>query len=450
MRLSKTSSSVDDNKSAIEPTTSKQVAGNSIEKKAWSWIPSLYFAEGLPYVAVNTLSVILYKRLGLSNADIAFYTAWLYLPWTLKFLWSPIVEILKNKRWWIISMQLLIGACLGGVAFSIPGPFCIQASLAFFWLAAFSSATHDIAADGFYMHALSTVRQAFFIGIRNTFYRIAMIFTQGLLVMLAGWLENRAGNPFHLEQIPFAWAVTFMVMAVLFLLLGIHHLFALPKPNSDKKQSIPFRKIGKEFIEAFVSFFQKKGILTALAFMLFYRFSEAQLVKLSSPFLLDKQDVGGLGLSTTTVGFAYGTIGLIALILGGILGGISISKKGLKKCLWPMALAISIPNAVYIGFAFGQTENVLLIHAGIALEQFGYGYGFTAYTMYLLHFCQGKYQTAHYAICTAFMALGMMLPGMFAGKWQEAIGYPLFFCWIMLCTLATFAAVKLIHNKINE
>lgn len=424
----------------------------------WAWIPTLYFGEGLPYVTVMTMSVIMYKNFGMSNGDIAFYTSWLYLPWTLKFIWSPLVDIFKSKRWWIITMQLLIGACLGGVAFTLPTPFWMQASMAFFWLMAFSSATHDIAADGFYMHGLDTSKQQFFIGIRNTFYRLAMICGQGLLIMLAGHLEKQNGNPFDMEQIPYAWFVTFLCMGIFFILLGIYHAFILPRPQSDtlsSKRSL--KEIMREFGDTFVSFFQKKHILVAIGFMLLYRFSESQLVKLTSPFLLDSRQAGGLGLDTGSVGLAYGTIGVIAMVIGGILGGIVISKRGLARSMWQMALALCLPNLIYVWFAFAQPQNIWFIHLGIAIEQFGYGYGFTAYTAYLLHFCQGQHKTAHYAICTAVMALGMMLPGMFAGKWQEWLtlhfatgigGYPAFFVWVMLCTLPCLWIVGIAKKRL--
>ncbi|MBQ7163460.1 MAG: MFS transporter [Bacteroidales bacterium] len=431
-----------------------------VKDHAWAWVPSLYFAEGLPYVVVMTVSVILYKRLGLSNAQIAFYTSWLYLPWTLKFVWSPFIDLFKSKRWWIVTMQLLIGALLGGVAFTLPGPHWLQWSMAFFWIMAFSSATHDIAADGFYMHGLCQERQQFFIGIRNTFYRVAMICGQGLLVMLAGKFENAASNPLGMEQIPFAWALTFLIMAVLFIALGLWHLFALPRPESDRQRdSLSGKEIITNFGKTFRLFFQKSHIGIALAFMLLYRFSEAQLVKLTSPFLLDSVDVGGLGLETGTVGFAYGTVGVLALVLGGILGGIVISRRGLKKSLMPMALALCLPNLVYVYLAWAQPQQLATIYAGIALEQLGYGYGFTAYTAYLLHFCQGEFKTAHYAICTAVMALGMMIPGMFAGRLQEWFqqlfaqslgGYTVFFLWIMLCTLPCFYVVHLAKSILPD
>lgn len=410
-------------------------------RSPWSWIPTLYFAEGLPYVAVMTLSVIMYKRLDISNADIALYTSWLYFPWVIKPIWSPFVDLLKTKRWWIWAMQLLIGGGMAGIAFLLPGDFFFRGTLAFFWLMAFSSATHDIAADGFYMLGLNEEQQAFFIGIRNTFYRVAMITGQGLLVMLAGWIEITTGH------IPLAWSLVFFVLAGIFIGLALWHRYILPKPDSDRQRTdVSWRNIGTAFGKTFVSFFQKKGIVPALLFMLTYRLGESQLVKLASPFLLDGKEAGGLGLSTTQVGFTYGTVGVVALLVGGILGGIAISKGGLRRWIWWMALAISLPNAVYLYLAYAMPDSFLIVNACVAVEQLGYGFGFTGYTMYLMLFSEGEYKTSHYALCTGFMALGMMLPGMCSGWIQELIGYKLFFVWVMVCCIPLFLVLPFIRR----
>lgn len=400
----------------------------------WSWIPTLYFAEALPYVAVMTISVIMYKRLGISNTDIALYTSWLYLPWVIKPFWSPFVDLLKTKRWWVVTMQFLIGAGLAGIAFTIPMDHFFQVTLAVFWLVAFSSATHDIAADGFYMLALDSHDQAFYVGIRSTFYRIATIAGQGLLVMLAGALKNSTG------KIPFAWSITFLILAGLFIGLCLYHKYILPVPKSDKAAAtVTASTIFKEFFATFVSFFRKKQALVAILFMLFYRFPEAQLVKLVTPFLIDPREVGGLGLTTSEIGLVYGTIGIIGLTLGGIIGGIVAAHGGLKKWLWPMALAITLPDLVFIYLSSALPESLLIINVCVFIEQFGYGFGFTAYMLYLIYFSDGEHKTAHYAICTAFMALGMMLPGMIAGWLQEQLGYVNFFWWVMGCCLITLA-----------
>ena len=405
----------------------------------WAWIPTLYFAQGLPYVAVMTISVIMYKRLGISNAELAFYTGWLNLPWVIKPLWSPFIDLIKTKRWWITAMQLLIGAGLAGIAFTIPTDYFFQLTLAIFWLLAFSSATHDIAADGFYMLGLSSHEQALFVGIRSTFYRIATIAGQGLLIMLAGHLETTTGN------IPFAWSITFMVLAGLFLALWGWHKFILPRPDSDKAAcQVSASTLMHEFWATFVSFFRKKQAGVAILFMLLYRLPEAQLAKMSIPFLIDPVGEGGMGLTTEQIGFVQGTVGIIGLTLGGILGGIAVSRHGLKRWLWPMVWAISLPDLVYVYLSYMQPSSLLLVNTCVFIEQFGYGFGFTAYMLYLIYFADGEHKTAHYAICTAFMALGMMIPGMAAGWLQEVMGYQVFFIWIMICTLATFGVTALL------
>ncbi len=409
---------------------------NKNNTSPWAWIPTLYFAQGLPYVVAMTVSVIMYKRMGISNTDIALYTSWLYLPWVIKPFWSPFVDLLKTKRWWVVIMQLLIGAGLAGVAFLIPMPFFFQATLAVFWLIAFSSATHDIAADGFYMLALDSPQQSFFVGIRSTFYRIAMISGQGLLIILAGAMERITGD------IKLSWSITFFVLAGIFILLMIYHRYILPRPDSDTSSSkTNASEIFHEFGITFESFFQKKEILIALTFMLVYRLGESMLVKIASPFLLDARETGGLGLSTEQVGIVYGTVGVIALTLGGILGGIAASRDGLKRWIMPMALSITLPNIVYVYLSFYQPESFWLISASVAIEQFGYGFGFAAYLLYMMYFADGEHKTAHYAFCTGFMAAGMMLPGMAAGWLQETVGYQNFFLIIIALTIPTLAVI---------
>lgn len=409
----------------------------------WAWVPSLYFAEGLPYVAVMIISLVMYKRMGISNTEIALYTSWLNLPWVIKPLWSPFIDLIKTKRYWITSMQLLIGAGLAGIAFTIPASSFLQTTLAIFWLMAFSSATHDIAADGFYMLGLSQHDQALFVGIRSTFYRLATITGQGLLIMLAGYLETATGN------ISRAWSITFFILSGLFIGLWLYHKYILPRPASDVKTSSNSSSgILSSFISTFRSFFKKEQAGIAILFMLLYRLPEAQLAKMGIPFLLDPVEQGGMGMTTEQIGFTQGTVGVIGLTIGGILGGIAVSRHGLKKWLWPMVWAISLPDIVYVYLSFFQQSGLPVINLCIFIEQFGYGFGFTAYMLYLIYFSQGESKTAHYAICTAFMALGMMLPGMIAGWLQETMGYRMFFIWIMICTVATFWVTSLL--KINK
>ena len=402
-------------------------------RSPWAWVPSLYFAEGLPYVTVMSVSVMMYKRLGISNTHIALYTGWLYLPWVIKPLWSPLVDILKTKRWWVLAMQVALAIALAGVALTIQTTLFFRLTLGFFWLVAFTSATHDIAADGFYMHALTEHQQSYNVGIRSTFYRIATVVGQGLLVILAGHLETSSGG-----NIPLAWTTVFAILSMFFLFISVYHNGVLPKPLSDRSVGRSgARNICKDFIATFKTFFQKEHIGTALLFMLLYRLPEAQLVKLISPFLLDPTDKGGLGLSTEEVGWVYGTVGVIGLTAGGLIGGIAAAAGGLKKWLWPMAWSMSLTCLTFVYLSQVQDHSLLTVNLCVFIEQFGYGFGFTAYSIYLLYFSEGEHKTSHYSICTGIMALGMMLPGMAAGWIQETIGYQNFFLWTMLCCLAT-------------
>lgn len=403
-----------------------------------TWVPSLYFAEGVPYVIVMTLAVVMYKRIGLSNTDITIYTSWLYLPWVIKPLWSPVVDLFKTKRWWILAMQVIMGTALAGVSFTLPTSAGVQWSLFFLWVLAFSSATHDIAADGFYMLELDDHDQAFYVGWRNTFYRVATIASQGGLAAVAGLLEVYTRQPTR------AWSLTFAVAMAFFVLLFVYHFFMLPRPKQDVLQQQNRRLEFSGFAKTFTTFFMKPGIIPALIFMLTYRLPEALLVKISPLFLVDMQADGGLGLSTQEYGFVQGTLGVIGLLIGGIFGGFSISQWGLHKCLWPMVCAITLPDALYLLLAYFQPTGILWPSVCICIEQLGYGFGFAAYTMFLLYFAQGESRTAHFAFCTGFMALGMMLPGFAAGWLEEMMGYYNFFILIVCLIPVTFVAASLI------
>lgn len=416
----------------------------------WAWIPTLYFAEGIPYVAVMTISVILYKQMGLSNADITFYTSWLYLPWVIKPLWSPLVDLVKTKRWWILIMQLLIGAALGGVAFTIPTNFWLQGTLFFFWIMAFSSATHDIAADGYYMIALDEHEQSLFVGIRSTFYRLATIIGSGVLVMIAGALQERFG-----QSIPLSWSLMFYGACALFVALWLWHSAVLPRVKEGattvvpvgKKQCLEPEAEQKSMLGLIVDFFTKfpvKETVIGILFMLLYRMPEGLLAKVSALFLVDNTSVGGLGLTAEQYGLVQGTVGVIGLTLGGIIGGICAGVGGLKKWLWPMVCAITLPDAVYIYLSYCLPDNLYIVNACVFVEQFGYGFGFTAYMLYLIYYSRGNYKTSHYALCTTFMALSMMIPGLFAGQLQEAVGYQSFFLIVMACCIVTFIMAALI------
>ena len=406
----------------------------------WVWIPTLYFVEGLPYFIVNNISVVMFKNMGMPNGILALYTSLLYLPWVVKPLWSPFVDIIRSKRWWTISMQVVMSIAMLALPFLLPQTSgeaiadtpLFYATLALFWVTAFASATHDIAADGFYMLALDTGTQAEFVGIRSTFYRLSSIFGQGVLVALAGILDTKTSD------VHYAWKVTLILSAVIFAVMTIYHTWSLPKPSSDRMSSSKTAKdIVRDFSRTFVTFFKKKHILMAMLFMLLYRLPEAFLVKMMNPFLLDAQADGGLGMSTESVGVIYGTIGVAALTVGGILGGIAASRWGLKKALWPMAMALTLPCLSFVFLAAFQPSNLWVIGSCVSLDQFGYGFGFTAYMLYLMYFSEGEFKTAHYSLCTAFMALSMMIPGMVAGYLQEALGYTKFFGFVMICCLVT-------------
>ena len=413
-------------------------------KTPWLWVPTLYFAEGLPYFIVNTIALVMFKDMGMDNGSLALLTSLISLPWTLKPLWSPFVDIFRSKRWWITVMQLLMAVSVVLIAILLPRPSQEQiasgnvpvsaftVTLILFVIAAFASATHDISADGYYMIALDRTRQSAFVGIRNTFYRIAMVFGQGVLVVLAGILEK------HFGQTPKAWSMTLVITAAILASLTLYHSFMLPRPAGDTTAGHKTAsEIFSEFGKAFASFFKKSGVWLAIAFMLLYRLPEAFSVKMLYPFFSDSAATGGLGLDKAAFGIVYGTAGVVALLAGGILGGLHIARRGLRRCILPMALSLALPCAVYLIMAVFQPSSLWTIGFLVVFDQFGYGYGFTAYTVYMMRFAEGPLKTSHYAICTGFMALSMLLPGMVAGYLQEWLGYTGFFILVMICCLAT-------------
>lgn len=405
-------------------------------RSPWWWVPTLYFAQGIPYIAVMTISVIMYKRFGFSNTDIALYTGWLYLPWVIKPFWSPFIDIFSTKRRWILAMQMAVAAAFACIALTVGGPLFFRLSLAAFWLVAFISATHDIAADGYYMLALDEKQQSFYVGIRSTFYRIASVVGQGALVVAAGEIETRTGD------IALAWRMVFYLLSALFLIFALYHAWSLPKAETQPARKNTPSEIAREFGKVFASFFRKPQTAMAIAFMLLYRLPEAQLVKLITPFLLDPVEKGGLGLTTSQVGWAYGTVGIIGLTLGGIIGGILVARKGLRFWMRPMAWSMSLTCLTFVYLSYAQAPSMAVIDICIFVEQFGYGFGFTAYMLYLIRFSEGEFATAHYSICTGFMALGMMLPGMAAGWIADIAGYRWFFLWTILCCTATIAVAS--------
>lgn len=409
----------------------------------WWWVPTLYFAEAVPLVVVTFLTTVMYKRLDVPNRDITLIAGWLYLPWVIKPLWSMVVEGTSTRRRWTLATEVLVAVGLGVLAIVVGWAESIPATIVVFAALAFLSATHDVAADGFYLAALDDRQQAFFVGIRATSYRIANVLGRGLLVMLAGGIETATGD------VRAAWRWVYAILGVVFLATAGYHAAVLPLPAADRRHAGPvlsFAALGRPVL----SFFRKPGIARMLAFLLLYRLAEAQLVSLVSPFLLDDRGRGGLGLTTSEVGFVYGTLGIAMLSLGGILGGMLVARDGLGRWLWPMALAINLPNLAYVWLAFAQPESLWAISLAVGFEQFGYGFGFTAYMVYCMVVARGDHQTVHYALCTGFMAAGMMLPGMASGWIQEQVGYTSFFLWVMVATIPGLVATAFIPLDAGE
>ena len=419
--------------------------------KPLSWIPTLYVGESLPFAAVMLMSLVLYQEMGLTDTQITLYTGWMGLPWVIKPLWSPIVDGIRTKRWWILTMQLLIGAALALLAFTLPTALWLQCSLALFMLIAFSSATHDICADGFYILALDNKEQELYVGLRNTFYRIGMVLGQGGLVMLAGLLQAKQLTIFNHQfsvgfSIPLSWSITFLAVAALMVVLAAYHWRALPKPSSDSTKDEKLSVLD-DFAMTLKVFFSKPYLLTALLFILLFRLPEGLLTKIVPLFLKRTIEEGGLALSDVQYGFVYGTLGVIGLLGGGIVGGWLVSKYGLRKMLWPLVLAITLPDIVYVWLSFTQTQSMPLIATCVFIEQVGYGLGFTAYTLYLVSFSHGERSTSVFSFCTAFQYLGgVMLPGMVSGWLSDQIGgYQPFFIAVMGFCLVTFAVTALVH-----
>lgn len=443
-------------------------------KSPWWWVPTLYFTEGIPYFLVNSISVMLFAKMGVPNDQLAFFTTLLYFPWFLKGLWSPFIDIIRTKRWWIITMQALLTVLCIILTLTLPQPDAdiinakttevstFRFTLILFIIAAFASATHDVAADGYYMLAHDKKSQATFVGIRSTFYRIASVFTQGVLVYIAGRIETNTGN------IPLSWQVTLGITSLLMFLVTLYHTFFLPHSEDNHPHTVTrTQNIWREIVDSFATFFTKKGCGLAIAFMLLYRLSEGFLIKLCQPFLVDTRTIthrtgsflgidyqqiigGGLGMNTDTVGLIYGTIGVICLLLGGILGGIYISRRGLKRSLWLMAAALTLPSFVYIYLSIAQPTSEWLIGTAVCIEQFGYGFGFTAYMLFMMHFSEGPYKTSHYAICTAFMALSMMIPGFIAGTLEMMVGYSTFFWIANSCSITTFIITYFVYKNLEN
>ena len=401
-------------------------------RNPWLWIPPLYFLSGLPYFIVVVISVTMYENLGIPKMENAFFTSLIYLPWVIKPLWSPFIDIIRTKRWWSITMQWVIGTAFATGAFLINTAFFFEGTLIIFWLIAFASATNDIASDGFYLIALDEHQQSYFVGIRQTFYRLAKVFSNGVILYIAGTFILISGNPHT------AWTIAFVILAAIFIIGSIYNNFAMPRPEAGRPvSSRSGNEIFKEFWLTLVTFFKKKNAGIAVAYILLFRLPEAFLEKILNLFLLDPESKGGLGLTDQDVALTYGVFGVGGLTIGGILGGFIVSRYGLKKMMRPMSLCIPATCAIFILLSQLSEPSLFVIDACILVEQFFYGFGITAFFLYLIYFSEGEFATSHYALCTGFMAAGMMLPGMAAGWLVEEIGYRNLFLFATLCCAAT-------------
>ena len=409
------------------------------KRNPWTYVPTTYFAEGLPYMIVNVLAVIIFKKMGVSNTEIAAWTSLLYLPWAVKMFWGPLIDMYLTKRTWTIWTQALMAAGLVAAALSLRTPYFLYLATACFMLTAVLSATHDIAVDGFYMLSLNDRDQAFFVGIRAFFYRVAMLTCTGGLVVLAGTLEARTG-------ITMSWVIVLLTAAALMGALSLYHWLFLPAPAADRPDRAKASQLAG-FGEVFRAYLKLENVWIGLAFILTYRFGEAMLGKLTAPFMLDKAGAGGLALTTANVGVIYGTVGLAALIIGGLLGGWIISRFGLKRTIWPLALMLNAPDLVYVYMSLHTNLPTGFVYVLVALEQFGYGLGTTAFMFYMIRLTGEKYKTAHFAISTGIMAFGMMIPGFVSGWLQQRVGYPEFFMIVCLATLPGMIIIPFLKLK---
>ncbi|MGB2578446.1 PAT family beta-lactamase induction signal transducer AmpG [Elusimicrobium simillimum] len=398
----------------------------------WLFVPSLYFAEGLPYVVINIVSAVVYTKMGVSKDVMTFWTSFLYLPWVLKMFWSPLLESASTKRKWLLSAQFALAAIFVLIGFTFKlDQFFIFSMLGFF-AGAFISATYDIATDGYYMMSLTDKDQSFYVGIRTLFYRLAMIFGGGILVMMAGFIERETGD------ISLSWTITMCALGVFFALAAVYHLFILPSEVNEKVEKT---NVFDNFWAVFKSYFTQKNIVVIILFILLYRLGEASLEKMIAPFMLDSAAEGGLGLTTETFGFVRGTVSMAALIAGNIIGGVLLARYGFKKCIWAFVALLNVPNIFYVILSVYK-PSLLVVGTLLTLEQFGYGLGFMAFTVFVMDISRySKYSTSYYAISTGIMTLGMMIPNMVSGKLQMALGYTNFFIVTCVLTVPSFILV---------
>jgi PAT family beta-lactamase induction signal transducer AmpG len=404
---------------------------NSKSKNPVFWVPSVYFAMGLPFVAIASASSLMFKNLGISDSQIAFWTSLIMIPWTLKPVWSPLLEMFKTKKHFVVATQMVTGITFGLVALSLPLPHFFTYSIALMAVIAFSGATHDIATVGIYLNELSLKDQAKYVGWQGAFYNIAKILSGGALVYLAGELEQKSG-------VVHAWMIVMVIYGAIMFCLSLYHIKMLPS-GGNSTQVKSFKEGFATFKDVAVTFFQKKNILISILFVIFYRFAEGFAIKIAPLFFKAARDHGGLGLTTSQIGLVYGVFGAIAFVLGSLLAGYYTSKRGLKKTLMFLCLCFNIPFAVYCVLAITQPESLYIIGAAVVLEYFGYGFGFVGLILYIMQqIAPGKYKMAHYAFADGIMALGFMIPSMISGYLSDFLGYKIFFLWVLIATIPSF------------
>lgn len=406
------------------------------------WVPTAYFAMGLPFIAVNLVSTFMFKDLGISDTQIAFWTSVIMMPWTLKFLWSPFLEMYRTKKFFVVVTQLLSGLLFGLVAFSLKFDYFFAISISTMAMVALSGATHDVACDGVYMDELSPTDQAKYIGVQGAFYNIAKLVANGGLVAMAGMLSKHYGAveggsiTENISAYKEAWMIIFIVISLLLITLGVYHSKMLPSTQVRVYKQRSASEVLQELWAVICNFFAKKYILYYICFIILYRFAEGFVMKIAPLFLRSSREMGGLGLSLTEIGTLNGVFGSAAFVLGSLLAGMYVSKLGLKKTLFSLCCVFNFPFAVYTLLAVFQPESLYLIGTGIVFEYFGYGFGFVGLTLFMMQqIAPGKHQMSHYAFASGIMNLGVMLPGMMSGYLSDRYGYERFFIYVLLAAL---------------
>jgi MFS transporter, PAT family, beta-lactamase induction signal transducer AmpG len=414
-----------------------ETAGKSSGKHPASWVPTLYFAEGIPFYAVSLMALIFYQRLGLRNDVITVITRLLLIPWSLKPLWSPLLEMYKTKKFFVVLTEFIGGLSLALLALCLPLPGAYRYSIAFFALVAFASSTHDIAADGLYIASLTSKQQAAYAGWQGGFYNVARFFAQGGLIILVGYLETRMSS---LR----AWGLVFTLTGLILIAVSLYHMRVLPSGGEERKTE-GVRQSAETFKDVVVSFFRKPHIYLLLVFIFLYRLGEGQVVAVGPLFLKASRAEGGLGLTTAQFGTIYGTFGTAAFILGTILGGYFVAWLGLKRALFPLLLALNLPMAAYVYLSMAVPTNTVLVTCAMSVEMFGYGFGFVGVILLMMQeIAPGKYQTAHYAFANSLMNLGLILPGAVSGSIQLVLGYNRFFIWVLISSIPALILVRFI------